>query len=125
MTVYRRLSVVVVIAILVIAGNLIIVDLLARVALVALVAPVTLLTFVVLVALVAVVALLILLPVARFYSLSFLLLLNSNTSEKTLYVLMYQSSESPPGGNQVDGLPPALSLAHLGNMAVVGPVTNW
>jgi len=55
----------------VIAGNLIIVDLLARVALVALVAPVTLLALIVLVALVAVVALLILLPVARFYSLSF------------------------------------------------------
>ena len=109
----------------VIAGNLILVALLARVALVALVAPVTLLALVVLVALVAVVASLILLPVARFYSLSFLLLLNSNTSEKTLYVLMYQSSESPPGGNQGDGLPPALSnLAHLGNIAVVGQVRN-
>ena len=106
------------------AGNLIIVDLLARVALVALVAPVTLLALVVLVALVAVVASLILLPVARLYSLSFLLLLNSKTSEKTSYVLMYQSSESPPGGNQVDGLPPALSLAHLGRMAVVERVTN-
>ena len=66
----------------VIAGNLIIVDLLARVALVALVAPVTLLALIVLLALVAVVALLILLPVARFYLLSFLLLLNSNTVEK-------------------------------------------
>ena len=94
----------------VIAGNLILVDLLARVALVALVAPVTLLALVVLVALVAVVASLILLPVARFYSLSFLLLLNSKTSEKTSYVLMYQSSESPPGGNQVDGLPQAASI---------------
>ena len=106
-------NVVVVIAIVVIAGNLIIVDLLARVALVALVAPVTFLALVVLLALVPVVALLILLPVARFYSLSFLLLLNSNTSEKTVYVFMYQSSESPPGGNQVDGLPPALSISEL------------
>ena len=93
----------------VIAGNLILVAFLARVALVNFVAPVIILALVVLLALVPVVALLILLPVARFYSLSFLLLLNSNTSEKTLYVFMYQSSESPPGGNQVDGLPPALS----------------
>ena len=102
-------SVVVVIAIVVIAGNLILVALLARVALVNFVAPVIILALVVLLALVPVVALLILLPVARFYSLSFLLLLNSKTSEKTSYVLMYQSSESPPGGNQVDGLPLALS----------------
>ena len=110
----------------VIAGNLILVAFLARVALVNFVAPVIILALVVLLALVPVVALLILLPVARFYSLSFLLLLNSNTSEKTLYVFMYQSSESPPRGNQVDGLPRALSnLAHLGNMAVVGRVTNW
>ena len=118
-------SVVVVIAIVVIAGNLILVALLARVALVNFVAPVIILALVVLLALVPVVALLILLPVARFYSLSFLLLLNSNTSEKTLYVFTYQSSESPPRGNQVDGLPRALSLAHLGNMAVVGRVRNW
>ena len=118
----------------VIAGNLILVAFLARVALVNFVAPVIILALVVLLALVPVVALLILLPVARFYSLSFLLLLNSNTSEKTLYVFMYQSSESPPRGNQVDGLPRALSdskssvsksnLAHLGRMAVVWRVTN-
>ena len=103
-------SVIVVIAIVVFAGNHILVALLARVALVNFVAPVIILALVVLLALVPVVALLILLPVARFYSLSFLLLLNSKTSEKTSYVLMYQSSESPPGGNQVDGLPPALSF---------------
>ena len=94
----------------VIAGNLILVAFLARFALVNFVAPVIIL------ALVPVVALLILLPVARFYSLSFLLLFNSNTSEKTLYVFMYQSSESPPRGNQVDGLPRALSLPHLERM---------
>ena len=32
---------------------------------------------------------------------------------------------SPPSGNQVDGLPLVFSLAHLGNMAVVLPVSNW
>ena len=61
---------------------------------------------------------------ARFYSLSFLLLLNLNTSEKTLYVFMCQSSESPPGGNQVDGLPPALSLASWGQTGQDSTPTN-